>query len=407
MSSSKVEKLPDDLVIENNSKIIFLVVDGLGDIQPSEGEATPLEAANTPVMDELAARNTTGQVETIRPGVIPGSPSGHLAVFGYDPIENQIGRGIVSALGINFELTEQDVAARVNFCSVDDDGRVTDRRAGRISTEENRRLCRKIHEGVELDGNVELFFETVSEHRALLVLRGPNLGGDLSDTDPQEVGQEPAPIQGFDASSETTADYVRSFLEQVREVLSDEENANMVLTRGYDSYEPMPSVTDRYGLSAKGIAQYPMYLGFARLVGMDTEERIPETRGEEFEMVRNDWENYEFFYVHVKKTDSYAEDGDFGKKKDVIEDVDDQLPELLELDPDVLVITADHSTPVPLKSHSWHPVPTLLASENVRSDETERFGESEALSGGLTRYSTSDLVSLALAHAGRLRKFGP
>lgn len=407
MSSSDVQQLPDDLVIQNDSKIVFLVVDGLGDIQQPDGRETPLAVAETPVMDDLARENCTGQVETIRPGVIPGSPSGHLAVFGYDPIQNQIGRGIVSALGINFPLTQQDVAARVNFCTVDDDGNVTDRRAGRISTEENRRLCEKITEHVELDGDVELFFETVSEHRALLVLRGADLGGDLSDTDPQELGVEPKEIKGYDEPSKRTAEYVRTFLNQVRDVLSDEERANMILSRGYDGYEPMPSMTDRYGVSAKGIAQYPMYLGFSRLVGMDTAERIPETRAEELEMVKEDWSNHDFFYVHIKKTDSYAEDGNFDKKREVIEDVDQQLPKLLDLNPDVLVITADHSTPVPMKSHSWHPVPTLLASENARSDGTEAFSETEALQGGLSRYQTSDLVSLALANAGRLSKFGP
>ncbi len=404
---TKVEQLPDDLIIQNDSTILFLVVDGLGDIPQEDGRGTPLQEADTPNLDQLARKNCTGLADPVAPGVTPGSPAGHLATFGYDPLEHQIGRGIVSALGINFDLTRRDVAARVNFCTVDDEGIVVDRRAGRISTEENRRLCRKINENVDVDGDVEFFFETISEHRALLVCRGDQLGGELSDTDPQKPGEKPKPLEGENSASRKTSQYIQSFIEQVGDVLSDEERANMIITRGYDKYEPRAGMQERYGLRAKGIAQYPMYLGFARLVGMDTVKDAPETRKEEFEVLKKSWDEYDFFYLHIKKTDSYGEDGNFEKKRDVIEEVDGQIPEVMELDPDVLLVTADHSTPVPMKSHSWHPVPVLLAADTARRDQTRAYHELEARNGALGQRTSTEMLSEALAHAGRIAKYGP
>jgi len=404
---TKVKQLPDDLVVDEETSIVFLVVDGLGDIPQPDGRGTPLEEADTPNLDQLAEQNCIGLADPVAPGVTPGSPAGHLALFGYNPLEHQIGRGIVSALGINFELTTRDVAARVNFCTVNEEGVVQDRRAGRISTEENERLCQRIRENVELNGDVEFFFKTVSEHRALLVLRGEGLGGELTDTDPQETGVEPKACRGADEASERTAAYVRSFMEQVRDVLSDEERANMILSRGYDRYEPKPGMKERYGLTAKGIARYPMYLGFARLVGMDTVEQVPGSREEEFEQLRADWNDYNFFYLHIKKTDSYGEDGNFDAKKEVIEEVDEEIPAVMDLDPDVVVVTADHSTPVPMKSHSWHPVPVLMTGRHVRRDQTTSFHEQAAQQGALGQRMATDLISLALANAGRIAKFGP
>jgi 2,3-bisphosphoglycerate-independent phosphoglycerate mutase len=327
-----------------------------------------------------------------------------LALFGYDPIKYQVGRGVLSALGIDFDLKLNDVSARGNFCTLDDDGRVADRRAGRIPTEKNEELCTLLRQ-VRLPG-AEIFVETVKEYRLLLVLRGDGLSGELSDTDPQETGEELLEPKPLSAEAERTAGLVQEFVDQARQVLADHHPANMILLRGFSQLPDWPSFETVFGLRAAAIAAYPMYRGVAKLVGMDI---LPTgvAVGEELETLEAHWKDYDYFFFHVKPIDSAGEDGDFDRKVRLIEEVDAVVPRLLALEPDVLLVTGDHSTPSLLKYHSWHPVPMLLWSRYCRTDGVDRFGERACMAGGLgPRISAVDLMPLALANALRLEKFG-
>ena len=392
------------LVEPNKSKIVLLVMDGLGGLPREPQGDTSLEAARTPNLDRLAAESICGLHQPVAPGITPGSGPSHLALFGYDPLEYEVGRGVLSALGIDFDLRPGDVAARGNYCTLDDDGRVADRRAGRIPTEKNRELSALLRD-IELPG-VEVFVRPVKEYRLLLVLRGEGLSGDLADTDPQDVGQKPLDPEPGSPGAEKTAGLVRQFLGQAREILADHHPANMVLLRGFSQLPDWPSFERAFGLRAAAIAGYPMYRGVAKLVGMDVLETGAEPE-EEWGVLEQHWDDYDFFFLHVKRTDSAGEDGDFERKAALIEEVDALLPRLRRLGPDVLVVTGDHSTPAVMKYHSWHPVPVLLWSRYCRADRVDRFGERACMAGGLgPRIPAVDLMPLALANARRLEKFG-
>lgn len=388
------------------SRIVFLIFDGLGDVAGPQG-ATPLEAAEKPNLDRLAAEGTCGLFDPVAPGITPGSGPGHLGLFGYDPLRHPVGRGVLSALGIDFPLQASDVAARFNYCTLEDDGCVSDRRAGRISTSLNERLtallARELDPG---ESGVELFLRPVSEHRGLLVLRGDGLGPRVGDTDPQETGVPPIEPEGEDPPSRRTAAIVGRLVEQARGVLAKQEKANGLLLRGFDRRPDILSLTQRFGLRAVCIAQYPMYRGLARLVGMEVPAAPPDLAS--FAAALDAvWAGHDFFFCHVKYTDKAGEDGDFARKRQVIEEVDALIPSLLDLGPEVVVVSADHSTPVPLSAHSWHPVPTLLwAPRTVRRDAVTEFGERGCAGGGLGRLSLRYLLPLALAHAGKLKKYG-
>ncbi len=387
-----------------DTKIILLVMDGLGGLPIQPGGPTELEQARTPNFDDLARHGLCGLHVPVRPGITPGSGPSHLGLFGYDPLRYQVGRGVLSALGIDFDLRNSDVAARGNFCSIDENGLVTDRRAGRIPTEKNRELCALLR-NIELPG-VELFVETVKEHRIVLVLRGEDLEADIADTDPEEVGAKPLEPEALTTESRKTADLVKNFLEQAGTILAGHHPANMLLLRGFAKKPDWPSFEQIYGLRAAAIAGYPMYRGVAKLVGMEALQAVDGVE-REFQVVRDRWRDFDFFYVHVKHTDSAGEDGDFERKVSLIEEVDRQIPSLIELDPDVLIVTGDHSTPALLKHHSWHPVPTLLWSKHCRQDNVEQFGERACMQGGLgPRFPATDLLPLAMANALRLEKFG-
>ncbi len=398
------QEILDELIVRNDQRIVFVIMDGLGGL-PMGGEKTELETAHTPNLDRFAAAGITGLLDPVSPGITPGSGPGHLALFGYDPLEVLIGRGVLSALGVDFELTDRDVAARLNFCTLDENGKVKDRRAGRIPTELNQKLCAKIRANVKLSDGVEYFLKTESEHRAVLVLRGDGLGDQLNDTDPQQVGLPPRPLDAEDAPSQRTAKYVNEFLEGVRRTLQDEHPANMVLARGFAKFNPPPGMERRFGLKALAVAQYPMYRGLARLVRMDVPEK-PETYEDMFAQLKTHWDSHTFFFVHFKKTDSTGEDGNFEKKVKVIEEIDAWIGQLETLKPDVLVVTGDHSTPSALKNHSWHPVPTLLWSRYCRPDEVKQFGERDCARGYIGRMPTKHLMMLAMANALKLKKFG-
>ncbi len=395
---------PDSVVVTNESKIVFLIIDGLGGLAMEGKGGTELQVARTPNLDALAAHSICGLLDPVAPGITPGSGPAHLALFGYDPVRWNIGRGVLSALGIEFPLQENDVAARGNFATLDAQGKVVDRRAGRISTETTRRLCQKIREAVRLSP-VEYFLEPVKDYRVALVLRGEGLHDGLTDTDPQALGVAPLPCQATDPQAEETARRVNRFLSQAREVLAGEEKANIILLRGFAKYRRYPSMEERFGLRCLAIANYPMYRGLARLVGMELHPVCEDMRGE-FAALSERYREFDYFFLHVKEPDSRGEDGDFEAKVRILEEVDALVPEITNLTPDVLVVTGDHSTPSKLRSHSWHPLPVLLHSTYARVDEVGRFDEISCIRGGLGRQPMVNLMSLALAHALRLTKYG-
>ncbi len=391
----------EDLTREGGD-ICYLVIDGVGGLPDEQGE-TELAAADTPNLDALAGESVCGLLEPVGPGVTPGSGPGHLALFGYDPLRYQVGRGVLAALGIGFDLQPGDVAARVNFASMEDNV-VVDRRAGRLSTEANERLCRRIRDEVSLDFDGSLHLETVKEHRAVLVLRGAGIAGDIADTDPQLTGQPPRRPRPRGEDSRRTAKLITSFLDQVNDTLAG-ETANTVLLRGFDTYQPWPSLEERFGLRGVCLARYPMYRGVSRLVGMDVHE--PELDFDSYvETAAGYRDSHDFSFLHVKQTDSRGEDGDFAAKVEAIERADALVPGLLDLEPSVLVVTADHSTPAAMATHSWHPVPVMLHAADARRDDVTAFSEAACLRGGLGVRPGVHLMGLALAHASRLKKYG-
>jgi 2,3-bisphosphoglycerate-independent phosphoglycerate mutase len=396
-------ELIQGLLAPAETKILLLVLDGLGGLPMKAGGPTELEAAATPNLDRLAAEGVTGLHQPVAPGITPGSGPGHIGLFGYDSLRYQIGRGVLEALGVGFELEAQDLAARGNFCTIDEEGVITDRRAGRISTDRATELCAELRD-IELSG-VEVFVEPVREHRFLLVLRGPGLVEGVADTDPGRVGGPPLEVEAETTEARGTAELVDTWVREARTRLKGHEPANMVLLRGLARRPDWPRFTEVFGLRAVAVAQYPMYRGVARLVGMESVEVGPGRDGL-LSALEAAWADHDFAFVHVKDPDKAGEDGDFDRKVKVIEEVDALVPRISALDPDVVLVTGDHSTPAALRSHSWHPVPVLLWAKTARRDSVERFGESDCLQGGLGICRSEDLMPLALAHAGRLTKYG-
>jgi len=394
-----------DLLTPASSKIVFLILDGVGGIQVEEKGGTELQVARTPNLDKLAEVSSCGLMEPVSPGITPGSGPSHFALFGYDPFQYNIGRGILEATGIDFPLTERDVVARINFATIDSSGKVIDRRAGRIATEQNQRICQKLQKGVRLGGGVEVLVEPVKEHRAVLVLRGEGLRGEIEDTDPEREGLPPLEPKASVPEAEETAGLVRQFMVQARKLLGDEPKANMVLLRGFAKHTLYPSMKERYGMNAMAIAAYPMYRGICRLLGMKVLSGVGSLE-EEFKALADHFAECDFFYVHVKQTDSRGEDGDFDGKVAVIEEVDRYLPRVRSLKPDVLVVTGDHSTPAKMAGHSWHPLPLILHSKYCLVDSVSKFDEVSCIGGVLGKMMSLDLMPLALAHARRLTKFG-
>lgn len=387
-----------------DTKMLLLVLDGLGGLPIDAQNLTELEKAETPNLDKLAQKSICGLHQPIGPGITPGSGPSHLALFGYDPVRYQVGRGVLAALGINFDLKQSDVAARGNFCTIDKNGKVTDRRAGRIPSEKNRELCEKLRK-IDIP-DVEIFVDTVKEYRFLLILRGENLSGSLTDTDPQNTGLKPMPPKPLASEARHTAEIVEKFIDKAREVLAQDHPANMVLMRGFSQKPAWPVFPEIFGIKAAAIAAYPMYRGVSRLVGMDILE-TGENLEDEMETLEKNWKDYDFFYFHIKKIDSAGEDGDYNRKVSLIEEADTAIARIMKLKPDVVVVTGDHSTPSLMKSHSWHPVPVLLWSRYCRSDSVKRFGERACMAGGLgPRLPTIDLMPLMMANAGRIEKFG-
>jgi len=392
------------LIKSNDTKIVLIVIDGLGGLPREKNGLTELETARTPNLDLLASESICGLQQPVNTGITPGSGPGHLALFGYNPVKYQVGRGILAAHGIGFDLRPGDVAARGNFCTIDENGRVTDRRAGRISTEKNQELCELLR-NIKIPG-VEVFVETVKEHRLLLVLRGQGLSGKIIDTDPQEIGKKPLDPKPLSSEATRTVELVGQFLNQVKNVLSDQSPANMVLLRGFSEKPNWPTIKKSFGLKSAAVAAYPMYRGLAKLLGMDLLE-TGKTIQEEFNTSEKNWDKFDFFFLHVKGSDSAGEDGDFDRKVKIIEELDNEISRLKGLNPDVIIVTGDHSTPAVMKFHSWHPVPILIYSKFCRPDNVKSFGERACITGGLgPRFPAEDILPLALANAKRLEKFG-
>ena len=398
--------LMKELSRPSESKIVMLTIDGLGGLPDPTTGKSELETASVPNLDGLAAQGICGLADAIGYGVTPGSAPGHLALFGYDPVRCNIGRGVLEAIGIDVNLQTGEVVARGNFCTLDENGKVADRRAGRISTEKCVELC-KILEEIPLPG-VKISVHPVREHRFVIVFRGEYLSPEVTESDPQQTGAAPLnikPVSPQDSGAVRLAEVANQFITEAKSVLYDHHPANMVLLRGFSVQPSLPTINEIYKLKPLAIAIYPMYRGLARLAGMEVANAMT-TLEDEISTLKEHYQDYDFFFLHVKWTDSAGEDGDFARKVEVLEQIDAALPEVIALKPDVLVITGDHSTPAVLKGHSWHPVPLLLCSPYCRPDAVTEFSEKAFVNGGLGRLSSTEIMPLAMANALKLHKFG-
>lgn len=407
---SKLDDVYAKLQVKTGAKMALVVLDGLGDIATTEqGELTPLEAAKTPNLDALVRRGCAqGRMIPVAPGITPGSGPGHLGLFGYDPIEWEVGRGVIETLGLGIELKNGDVAARANFCTLDAKGLVTDRRAGRIATEVSERLCGILSSKIKKIGSTQVLIYPGKEHRFVVVFRGAGLEGPLTDTDPNREGLPIAtakPVDPKSAGQKKVAKLITDFYAAALPLLKKETLANGFLMRGVAHQPDIPTFQQRYGLKAAALAVYPMYKGLSQLVGM-TKIEGPETIAQQFERYVAEYDNYDYFFIHYKYTDKAGEDGNLAAKVKAIEDFDAALPILLARKPDVLAITGDHSTPCALKGHSWHPQPVLLHSASSGSDKLHRFTETGANIGSLGIFEAKYLIRLMQANAKMFDKYG-
>ena len=407
---SKLDSVYAKLQVKTGAKMALIVLDGLGDLATrSQNWMTPLEAAKTPNLDALTQSGCAqGRMIPVAPGITPGSGPGHLALFGYDPIEWEVGRGVIETLGLGIELKNGDVAARANFCTLDAKGIVTDRRAGRIATEVCERLCAILSSKIQKIGSTEVHIYPGKEHRFVVVFRGQGLEGPLTDTDPTREGlpiAEAKPADPQNAGQKKVAKLIADFYKLALPLLAGEKTANGFLMRGVAHQPDIPTFEQRYGLKAAAIAVYPMYKGLSQLVGMEKIEG-PETIAQQFERYVKEYDQYDFFFIHYKYTDKAGEDGNFAAKVKAIEDFDAALPILMAKMPDVLAITGDHSTPVAVKGHSWHPQPVLIHSEISGSDKLARFTETGANSGSLGIFEAKYLIRLMQANGRMFDKYG-
>jgi 2,3-bisphosphoglycerate-independent phosphoglycerate mutase len=404
-----LDALYSELTLNTKAKLVLVVLDGLGDLATREqGYLTPLEAACTPNLDALSKDSAQGRMIPLAPGLTPGSGPGHLGLFGYDPLEVQVGRGVIEALGLGMELKPGDVCARANFATLDPKGIVTDRRAGRIPTETCEKLCAMLSAKVKKIGDTEVIITPGKEHRFVVVFRGKGLQGPLTDADPNREGLPIPTVKPRDpksAGQKKVAKLIADFYKAALPVIAQQKPANGFLMRGIAHQPHIPLFEDRYRLKPAALAVYPMYKGLAQLVGMKKIEG-PQTIKEQFERYLAEYNNFDFFFIHYKYTDKYGEDGNFAAKKKAIEEFDAALPILLRNKPDVLAITGDHSTPVAMHGHSWHPQPVLLHSVNSGSDKLERFTETGANTGSLGVFEAKFLVRLMQANARMFDKFG-
>ena len=398
-----VEELRD-CYTNTPSKMVLLVADGLGGLAHPDTGKSELETAHTPNLDALAQKSACGLTTPVLPGVAPGSGPGHLALFGYDPLKHQIGRGALEALGIEVELAPGDVAARGNFCTVDGDGLLTDRRAGRIPTEFSAPICDRL-DRIEIPGvQVDVF--CVQDYRFVLRLRGEGLSADVTETDPQVTGAKALAVKPLKPKARKTAELVNEFVKQAAQLMSEEERANMLLLRGFAQMPSLPPMGEVYQLDPAAIAAYPMYRGLATVAGMNV---IPtgKTFADEVDTLRANWAKHDFFFIHYKPADAAGEDGDFDRKVECLEELDPFIPEILALDPDVLMVAGDHATPAIMAAHSWHPVPFMLHSKLTMGQGVLTFDEKACALGAIGSIPATSVMVLGLSHAGKMTKFGP
>ncbi len=392
-----------EVLNDNRCRIVLLVLDGLGGYADGQHDSE-LEQAHTPNLDRLASEGCVGLLDPLMPGITVGSGPGHLALFGYDPEVFELGRGVLSATGVEFDLQPGDVAARGNLAILDADGNVVDRRAGRIADAPARELTAMLAERVEVDG-IEVFFQHISQHRVLCVLRGEGLDPRVDDLDPQRTGVPPRTPTPRHPDAERTVEALAQLDGRIRAALADDDRADALLLRGFDTLQELPDFGQRYRLRPATVAAYPMYRGVATLVGMDA---LPTPHGldEQVALLRAHWDDYDYFFMHHKATDQAGHDGLRDDKVAAIEEVDAIVDDLVALEPDVLVVTGDHSSPTQLSGHSWHPVPVLMWGRHVGRDAVTTFAERTATGGLLGRMPTTQMMTVALAAAGKLEKWG-
>jgi 2,3-bisphosphoglycerate-independent phosphoglycerate mutase len=392
---------------KTESKIVLLVMDGLGGIRTQDRPKTELELANIPNLNALARESLCGRIMPVSYGVTPGSGPAHFSLFGYDPTDDliQIGRGVLEALGLDMKLQAGDVATRCNFATIDEKGLLTDRRAGRIPTEECIRLCELLSSKIKKVDDVKVIIKPGEQYRFVVVFRGKKLDGHIKDTDPQVTGIKALPAMAVNTASKRMALIANKFIAKANQVLKNEPKANSILMRGFSVLPHVPSMQERFEITPVCIASYPLYRGVASVVGMDVLHTGMEI-ADEFQTLKENWEKYDFFFIHIKKTDSYGEDGNPEGKIKILEEVDKHIPMLRELNPDVIMVTGDHSTPPPMKSHSWHPVPFMIHSKVCSYDDALGFNETECSRGQLGNFHSYYIMELALANAGKLKKFG-
>jgi 2,3-bisphosphoglycerate-independent phosphoglycerate mutase len=393
-----------DCYTSSPTKIVLLVVDGLGGLAHPETGLSELETAHIPNLDAMAQESACGLTTPVLPGVAPGSGPGHLALFGYDPLKHLIGRGALEALGIEVELQPGDVAARGNFCTVDGDGLLVDRRAGRIPTELSAPICQRLDQ-IELEGvQVDVF--PVQDYRFVLRLRGEGLSEAVTETDPQITGASALPVKPLNPAAQKTADLVNEFVRQASRLLSEEDRANMLLLRGFAQLPNLPDMGEVYRLNPAAIAAYPMYRGLATVAGMRV-IHTGHTFADEVETLRENFDSHDFFFIHYKPADAAGEDGDFDAKVQRLEELDPFIPAIRELEPDVLMVAGDHATPAITAGHSWHPVPFMLHSWLTKWEGVSAFNERTCGQGSIGRIPATNAMLLALSHAGKMTKFGP
>jgi len=400
------EKILDGLILDEGGSIVLLVMDGLGDTATAANNwRTPLEAAKTPNLDALVKESACGRGVPVSPGITPGSGPGHLALFGYDPVEHEIGRGVLEAAGLDMEITPRDVCARANFATYDAKGIITDRRAGRIPTAKCEALTAKLAKEISSIEDVEIVLKAGKGHRFVAILRGDGLDGDLTDADPHHEGSPILEVKPSSSKGKKAARIANEFIKRANALLKNERPANGVMMRGFSKTPAIRPFPEKWKLTSAAVATYPMYRGITKLLGLDV---LPtgETIADEFKTCLNDAAQYGYVFLHVKPTDAAGEDGDFDAKVAAIEETDAALPTLLQREPDVLCVTGDHSTPVANKAHSWHPVPVMVRSRVCGADRLDRFTEKECNSGSLGIFPMIELMPVLLANAGRLDKFG-
>jgi 2,3-bisphosphoglycerate-independent phosphoglycerate mutase len=401
--STGMHTILQELIVKNEKKIVLFVLDGVGGLPREQGGLTELETSRTPNLDKLAKNSECGLHIPIDLGIAPGSAPGHLALFGYEPLDFPIGRGVVAAMGIGFHMKAGDVAARLNFATQDKNGNITDRRAGRIPTEKCAELCELLSK-VKIP-DIEVFVKPVKDYRGVVVFRGKGLSEKVADTDPQATGVKSLEPTATAPEGENTVKATKEFLKQSFQILKDLTPANACLLRGFAELPHIPSMEERFKLNPCAIAVYPDYKGVSRLTGMKVIEDIKDLN-EQMKCLKENWKNHDFFFIHHKYTDSKGEDGDFEAKVIEIEKVDEYIPQILDLKPDVLIVTGDHSTPAVMKAHSGHPVPFLIHAQNIRTDDTDSFGERACARGLWKHIKTTYLIQLALSYADKIVKYG-